>query len=85
MIDVGIRAGFSARDESIQLIARVLRDKDHNEGFRLSRHGQNRYRVNVEFQSEGQYLADAERILDSEIVRMAEERIMARIRGESHD
>lgn len=72
---------MSARDESIRLIAHSLRARDQRETWPLSVQGQGRYKVSVEFQSEEQYLADAERILDSEIVRMAEERIMERIRG----
>lgn len=72
---------FSAREESIRLIAHALEAKDRNDAHPFPFQGQNRYKVVVEFQSEAQYLADAERILDAEIVRMAEERIMARIRG----
>lgn len=74
---------FNARQESVRLIAHALQARDQNEAFPFTMQGQNRYRVSVEFQSEEAYLADAERILDAEIVRMAEERIMARIRSDA--
>lgn len=71
----------NAREESIRRIAHALRAKDQDAVSELPFMGQNRYTVKVEFQSEDQYLADAERILDAEIVRMAQERVMERIRG----
>lgn len=74
------RKRLDVRQESIRLIAHSLKARDQNEALPLSFQGQHRYKVNIEFQSEEDYLADAEMILDAEIVRMAEERIMARIR-----
>lgn len=76
------RKALDVRQESIRLIAHSLEAKDKNEAFPLTFCGQNRYRVKVEFQSGAEYLADAEAILDAEIVRMAEERIMERIRSD---
>lgn len=75
------RKGLNVRQESIRLIAHALEAMDKNESNQLGFMGQGRYTVSVQYQSEADYLADAGMILDAEIVRMAEERIMARIRA----
>lgn len=76
------RKALDTRQESIRLIANALERRDRNEAAPLTLQGQGRFKVKVVYQSEAEYLADAEMILDAEIVRMAEERIMARIRGD---
>ncbi len=73
---------FDAKMESIRLIAHALEARDQNRACDLLMKVNGRLSLTAEVGTEVQYLEDAERILDSEIVRMAEERIMARIRGE---
>lgn len=70
------------RAESIRLIAHALEALDGNRQFEFMNKGTELLKVTVKIGSEAEYLAKAERMLDSEIVRMAEERIMERIRGE---
>lgn len=73
----------STREESIRLIAHALEASDRNrlEPFGIRSSG--RAKVQVTYGTDQEYLDDAERILDSEIVRMAEERVMERIRNKS--
>ena len=70
------------RLDSIRLIAHALESLDQNRKFDLQAKGRERFKVAVTLGSEPEYLAKAERMLDSEIIRMAEERIMQRIREE---
>lgn len=71
------------RQESIRLIAHSLKSRDESRAFHIQFQGSGRLKVTAQAGSEAAYLEDAERLLDTEIVRMAEERIMNRIRNNS--
>lgn len=73
----------SEKIDSIRLIAHSLEALDRNRKFDLEVNGSELLRVSVTLGSSAEYLAKAERMLDSEIYRMAEERIMQRIRDAS--
>lgn len=69
------------REESIRLIAHALERADQNKVFDM-RQKSGRLEITVRLGTEDEYMAEAEHLLDHEIYRTAEKRILARIGGD---
>ena len=73
----------SDKIDSIRLIAHAIEALDQNRKLDLQLKATELLQVSVTIGSNAEYLAKAERMLDAEIIKMAETRIMDRIRADS--